>query len=456
MNNSIAKYLFFFLEYLRLEDVRKYLANLESNQYLTREELSRIQREKLIQLIRYVIKNNDYFKAKYDGYDPITSFHTLPCMTKDELRAHLNDIITCPKNKKRLDLVKTSGSTGMPLMLYRDRIVFGYNLAAVYRGHRWHGLDIGSKEAMLWGIPVDWRNRLGVRFRDFLLNRFREKKFNLEPSVLMDFYKKIIKKKADYIYGYTSMVYEFALLLKNMNLKLGNHMLKGAVCTAETIHDYQRSVIEEVLGCKVISEYGSTETGIISFECKEGRHHVPDDCVYVEVVDDDNLPVPMGQTGKILVTVLHSFSFPIIRYQLGDYVRMSDDTCPCGVNLSIIDQIMGRTNDIIVTPQGRCFHSIAIYYIMKEFISKFGGIKQFKVRQTHISKLEMHIIRTDSYNGIAEGWLSNNIKNFFGKEMSVNFIYHESFQRSESGKLQDFETCLDTSNYLVKNINRLL
>ena len=449
MNRAIAKYLFYSIEYLRREYVYKRLKELERNQYLPKVEILNIQRERLFKLLEFVLRNNPYYREKYRWFDPIDSFSKLPILSKEELRENYKKIIS-KKTKAPFNLVETSGSTGLPLQFYRDRKIFSYTLASLYRGHRWWGLDVGFKEAMLWGVPISYTNKLKIKIKDLLLNRFREREYNITPDTLFDFFKTVERKQPDYLFGYSSMVYEFALFVQSSNLSGKSLRIKNAICTAEKITAVQRKIIEDVFDCKVVSEYGAAETGIISYECPSGSNHISDDCLYVEIVNDQNKPVPDGEVGKVLVTVLHSFVSPIIRYELGDYAYKSTKECDCGVNLSCLKDIVGRTSDIVLAPDGRAYHSIIFYYIMKDFTEKIGGIKQYKVRQSAIDHLEFHIVLLAGDLEIAESYLRDQIIDKFGRNMYVEFFYHDHLVRECSGKLRDFETKLDTQNLLQK------
>lgn len=332
-------------------------------------------------------------------------------------------------------------------------MVFGHTLASVYRAHRWHGLDVGAREAMLWGIPSGRLARLRVRLRDMALNRFRERAYDLSPEVLNHFFETVSRKRPEYLFGYSSMVYEFALFVRERQYDGAALKLRAAICTAETIHDHQRTVIEETFACPVVSEYGSAETGIISYQCPTGSHHISDDCVLVELLDDEGNPVPDGEVGRVVVTVLHSQSAPIIRYELGDYAVRRPGTCACGSSLSMLERIVGRTSGVIVTPSGRCFHSIAVYYVMKEFADRFGGLRQFRVVQTEVDHLEFHVVESAELPDAAFDWLGNAIRRRFGSDITVEFIRCDRLERTAAGKLSDFESRLDSSRSLLASFS---
>jgi len=450
MNNTLARTIFHLIEHVRGEKVASYLKELEGNQFLARDEISMIQAEKLRSLLIHATTYNNYYKEKYKGHDIDGPFERLPILTKEELRMSYKEILSGNKLSK-LDLVETSGSTGIPLKFYRDRVIFGYTLASMWRARRWWGIDIGDKEAMLWGVPVRFTGKIKVKAKDFLLNRFRERQYNLCPDTLYHFYSQIKRKKPDYLFGYSSMVYEFAIFLRENNLHKEHGYLKAAICTAEKIYPYQRTVIEETLGCRVVSEYGSTETGIISYECQSGTSHISDDCVYVEIVDQNNNLQPEGEAGRVLVTVLNSLSSPIIRYDLGDIATKLSGGCPCGRNLSILGEIEGRTSDVVIGPNGKIFHSIIFYYIVKALTEKVGGIKHFKVIQTKIDELEFHLVKSEDFQNATEVFIKEQINKKFGSSMKLKFVYCDTIRRSPSGKLRDFETELDTNAILLRH-----
>lgn len=453
MHTQLSKALLYCIEALRGEHVFSYLRELELNQNLSRHEITQLQHNKLIKLLEHSISNNKYYSSKFAGYDIYGDYDNLPILTKTELRDKYNDILSNTINSK-LDLVETSGSTGVPLKFYRDRVVFGYTLASVYRAHGWWGLDIGSKEAMLWGVPVSIKGKIKTRFKDLLLNRFREREYNINAATLHDFYQKILYKKPEYIFGYSSMVYEFALYLKESGLSIERGLLKAAICTAEGLYESQRDLIEEVLKCNVVTEYGATETGIISYECKHKSNHISDDCVYVEIVDDDNHAVPDGVSGRVLVTVLNSYSAPIIRYDLGDISSKLNYKCSCGINLSVLGKVEGRSTDVAVSPDGNIYHSIIFYYIMKELTEKIGGVRKYKVIQRQIDELDVYLVKDSSYSEQAELFLKQQLRDKFGESMNIKLLYKDNIDRMSSGKYKDFETHLNIATILADRYRR--
>lgn len=443
MNDRIAKFMFLAAEYLRGERVDVYLKQMEVLQWQSRTDIHDFQSRCLRSLTSFAIASNPYYKAKYEGIDPIENFGDLPLLTKQELRRNARQIST-PGWDRRLRLCKTSGSTGEPLAFFRDGLSFGHSLASAYRGQRWYGLDIGSRMAMLWGIPSTPMGRLQMRMRDVLLNRFRQRDIDLSDPVLTAFFSRLHESRPRFLFGYPSMVYEFALFCRDHDLDIRGLSLRCIICTAESILDHQRSLIEDVFSCPVVSEYGSAETGIISYQCPEGNHHISDDTIFVEILDDNDNPVRTGDVGRVVVTVLFSHGAPIIRYDLGDVAIASNEVCPCGVGLSLLDRIVGRTTGVIITPAGERIHSSSLSYIMKEYAIRYDEVRQFRIHQTHVDRIEVHLVVDGGLSEESHRWLETSLLRRFGGDMHFEFVVTPQLRRSASGKLSSFETDLDT------------
>jgi phenylacetate-CoA ligase len=441
MNRSVARTLLFALEYLRRENLRGCLCELEDNLHLTPPELNSLQRQKRDELVVFAATNSRFYRDRFRGKDGVRDFASLPILTKEDVRSSFRDMVS-DQPRRPLDLVETSGSTGVPLQFFRDRIVFGYTLAALYRAHRWWGIEVGAKEAMLWGVPVSVKGRIRTAVKDLVLNRFREREYNLTQATLDAFLLDIQRERPEYVFGYSSMVHEFARHVQEKGIALHDLRLKAVICTAERIGHSMRNTVEAVFGCPLVSEYGATEVGIVSYQCPEGRNHVADDCVYVEIVDDQGNPLPDGERGRVVVTVLNSHSSPFIRYDLGDISAKVAEPCPCGRPLSVLADVEGRVGDVVYAPDGRSYHSIIFYYIMKELTQRFGGVRQFKVYQSALDRLELQIVKTTTFGPEAEQFIRDQVREKFGNQMTLELVFADAIPRKPSGKFRDFESAI--------------
>jgi phenylacetate-CoA ligase len=159
--------------------------------------------------------------------------------------------------------------------------------------------------------------------------------------------------------------------------------------SAETLWPQQRRRIERVFGSPVHNFYGSREVNNLAAECPEhGRLHLISAWRYVEIVDEEGRPVPDGQRGHVAVTDLSNFAMPFVRYRNDDVARFSPEPCPCGRPSPVLEELLGRSSDLIQTPQGDVIHG-------EFFTHLFYGrddIRQFQVRQTALDRLVVRYV----------------------------------------------------------------
>lgn len=443
MKRSTAKFIFRAYEKIMNEPVSNILQSLEESQWYSLDTLRQLQQNKLKKLIHHCYQNVPYYRYLFDthGINPksiqdFNDFRSVPILTKDDFRRNMAKLYATNLSHRKIQ-AKTSGSTGLPLSFYKDPTTSAYHRAAIFRGQRWYGVDIGSLQARLWGVPLNSTQRNIMFFKDVLLNRFRAREVSLSPEVLFNFYSKMCTKKPEYLKGYPSMIYQFALFLRDNNINAKHLKLKLIECTAENIHDYYRPVIYDVFGLEPVSQHGCAEVGIISFQCPSGGHHIMADCIYEEYVDPFP-PTAEDDSKEILVTDLHNYSLPILRYRLEDKVVPTTDYCSCRRGLPLFKKIIGRSIDFLLGTNGKYLHASIFTYIMKAISDEGGGIAQFKVYQTQLDQLLVMIVKDKHFENDILNYFTQQIHNFLGNDVQIKYEFVEHIPREISGKLRYF------------------
>ena len=150
---------------------------------------------------------------------------------------------------------------------------------------------------------------------------------------------------------------------------------------AETLTQDVRDLAEETWGAPVLNVYGSTETALIGVECPwTSGLHVPEDLLIVEVVDENDRPVPAGITGqKVLITTLFNHALPLIRYELSDLVSVAEGPCPCGRPHFRLASIEGRQEDVLSLP-GRSRRRVKVHaFLLGETLLHMPAIRQYQL-----------------------------------------------------------------------------
>jgi phenylacetate-CoA ligase len=440
MNRWVAKHLAY-LPAQRLQGVhvRRYEPEVTLNQYLRADELQAVRDQKVRSLVAHAYRSVPYYKRLFDetgiAPDAIAScgdLQQVPILTKRTVLDHEADLLVSPWHGRVFNR-KTSGSTGMTLHFKKKADALARNDAVMFRCYGWYGIGVGDRQARFWGVPVDWRPRLRENLKDLVANRVRISAFDLSPSSCAREYRRIRSFGPDYFYGYTSAIYAFAEICTELGLSLDELPLKAVICTAEKMYPHHRAALERAFACPVVDEYGSSENGVIAFQCRLGRMHMMSDHLAIEFVDEAGRSVAPGERGRIVITDLSSYAMPLIRYDIGDVGTASNSECTCGVTLPLMEMVEGRKEDFIRTESGTLVHAAYLCYTLKD-----DAVREFKMYQKSRESLIVQIVKSPKFTGETEQALEARLRTALGSRIAIRFEYLESIPREASGKLRYF------------------
>jgi phenylacetate-CoA ligase len=425
--------------WLRREPVSAALRQLRQTQWLPPDRLAEWQWDQLrvavVRAVKCVPLYADLMRGSGLTASDLKSpadLTRLPTLTKATLRAQ-QDSLLCREYRGPVTYKTTGGSTGEAVTIVKDRVASAFARGAAWRNYEWWGIRIGERQARFWGIPVTRKQRLRYRLIDLISNRIRLASFNFSDVDLLSYYERIRRFAPAYLYGYASMIYGFAAFLKENRLTLS---VPNVITTAEVLYPAQRRVIQEVLHCNVIDEYGCGEVGPIAFECPAGRMHLMADNVYVEILMDDGSEARPGEIGEVVVTELHSHAMPLIRYRIGDYVEVGDNHCPCGRGLPVIRRVIGRTYDYLLTKDGRRFHGEKVMYLLERLQEMRMGVKQMQVIQTSIDELRIKMTPDSDFRPRALNHIETYFVKALGPSVRIEYQMVDQIPREPSGKMR--------------------
>jgi phenylacetate-CoA ligase len=320
---------------------------------------------------------------------------------------------------------ETSGTSGQVLKFSKNEEWDSFTRASMMRGYSWYGINPWDFNIYFWGYNTRFLSKIKIRILDKLVNRWRI--FNYDKKSISRLEQKI--KKSVYIEGYSSMIYELSKIAVSKDIRAAKlKMIKG---TSEKIFPHYQKAVFEAFGLKMISEYGAAEAGIIAFECPKGNMHINMEGVIVEV----------NEMNEILVTNLYSYSFPIIRYKLGDVVSLAAKsvTCNCGLHHPILIDVTGRIGKNIHGLTKK-FPSLTLYYIFKNIYFNYNFELNYQAHQNIIGRLDiwLDIEITEFLSTI----IKQEAFKYFETEIEVELTFSNCF-RGVKGKLRDFITTLE-------------
>ena len=337
---------------------------LRAFETLPRSQQRQVQLLGLRALMRHAHAYSPFWRARLEaaGFVPsemtdMSSFARLPLLTRSELQSGGTAMQARSPTMADSDIstAQTSGSTGRPVAVQRYMPLYG----PLYRAlglleNEWHGRDATQPLALIkdqagnrvlpnWGPLQRDLGQVGPAHCRNLIEHTAEE--------LLPWLQEV---KPAYLVSTASMVERLA------NLALGqqsgpNPPLKQIITFGEAIRPSLRRLVQQAFGAVLVDRYSCEEAGWIAFQCpKHPHYHVSSASVLVEILDEAGNACPPGKRGRVVITALHSFAMPLIRYALGDYASWAaaPETCECGRTLPVIETLWGRERSFLRYPNG--------------------------------------------------------------------------------------------------------
>lgn len=336
---------------------------LRKRETWSREQIARHQERELGRLRQFAYRHSPFYQRFHKGLED-RPLHDLPVLTKKELMQSWDDVVTdrslhLKDIQRFLERVQgleayqnthyafaTGGTTGVKGVTVYSRKEFLQFFALTSRTTAWAGMRFS-----LWERPrmstvqslLPWHAAGAASF-------LKVPVVKTLPLDTVEPLPQLVRKLNDFqphvLAGFAGNVHLLAQEQMAGRLRIGPRLV---LSTAETLKKEARQAIEEAWGSKPFEAYGATETAQAASECQEHRGlHIYEDVVILEVVDEDNNPVPPGTFGKkVLATVLWNYTLPLIRYEISDHLKLSTKACPCGRTFQLIDEIEGREEQVI-------------------------------------------------------------------------------------------------------------
>lgn len=398
-----------------------------------REKLSAWQNERLARILERAATKVPYYREQWSGSEnkDWKRLQNWSVLRKDALRGNRDAFLADDKNPKNLFLEHTSGTTGTPVEFWSDRATLqAWYALAEARWRRWYGVSrrdrwaiIGGQQVVAFGQekPPFWVWNAGM-------NQLYMSALHIKPDFLPSYLEAIRRYKITYLYGYSSSLYWLALAALENNVELN---LKVVLTNAEPLYDFQREAIRKAFNCPVRETYGLCEMVGAMSECEFERLHVWTEAGVCELLDDEDQPVENGAAGRLVCTGLLNEAMPLVRYEVMDRAQFAaeDFECECGRNLPVVEKVLGRLDDTIVTKDGR---KLALLDIV------FGAhlhIKEAQIVQETLDLLRVRVVPS-------EGWSEGDAREIIAAvrermgDVEVRVETVEEIERTFAGKLR--------------------
>ena len=404
-------------------------------QYWDKDKLENYQLVLLNDLWKHAVSNVEYYKnfSKNNKIDQIVSLkdlYKIPIMEKSEFNKNINIFLSENINKKRFIKNSTSGSTGTNFNFFSDTEMTFNSKALYMRRYNWMDVSIFNKELIVWGAKWDIHNKSFLkRVKYFLKNVKIMSGYNLSDEDYLCIYKIIKHGGYEILNSYPSILDTMVDIFKEHDLNISP---KAIVIGGEKLFLNQKNKIKNFFNSTIYDFYGARDMPNIAQSCKyDNGLHVFSENVIVEVVDENNHPIDEGE-GDLVITSLHNYVMPFIRYKIGDRARINKyKVCDCGRTLPIIDEVIGRKMELITFPNGN--RVMGAFWTL--LFRSVKGIKDFQVIQESISEIDIFYTIKPEFNKSNIPLLLSKIHDYGGTDININFIKKDKIDKTQAGKM---------------------
>lgn len=361
----------------------------KDREFFTAFQWEDYQNEQLKKILLHAFHHVPYYQKKFKeqgitetilNHIDIYTLDKIPVTEKEDVRVFGTTTMMASIREKGGAFFSSSGSTGTPVQIcYSDNMHQRWFALNEARIKNWAGVNKNMSRGMIGGRRVVTSADNKPPF--FRYNYFEKQvyfsAYHISPTNIENYFAAFKKYNIDYMTGYAMSNYILARMFNENNLQ--PPPLKAVLTSSEKLTEEMRAVMSKAYNCKVFDSWSGMEyCGLIS-ECEHGSLHISPDAGVIEILDDEMKPVQKGETGTVYCTGFLNLDQPLIRYKIGDQVALSKRTCTCGREMPVIDEIVGRIEDVVYGKDGR---------EMVRFHGIFVGLKTVKMAQVIQNSLE--------------------------------------------------------------------
>ena len=417
-----------FLRYGRLQ--RAYLGELRRTQWLSEEKLRALQLERLNTLVRHAYDTVPLYRSRGKPDRPFTELEQLqelPVLAKDELRAPRSIVTSALWGSRRLQEVHTGGTTGKPLTIYCDRPTLQRNYAFFARFREWAGVPRGARVATFAGRTIVSPGQTRPPYWRFnaAANTLLFSSYHIAPDTLPYYVDRLRAFDPDLIDSYPSSLAPIARYVVNQGIS--DLRPRAIITSSETLDADMRHNIEVAFGCRVFDHYGAAEMAALVTQCEIGTYHVNPEFGIVEVLRDGRAARP-GEVGEIVATGFVNPVMPLIRYATGDLAEQGAGGCACGRAFPSLARIEGRTDDVLVTPEGRWIGRL------DPIFKGVSSLHETQIVQDRADHVRVDVVPVAAFTTAERDALVRALRQRLGPSMQIDVVQVGRIPRTAAGK----------------------
>lgn len=411
-------------------------ARLAQSERWAPEHILSLQRMQIEQVAAHAHAQSVFWRGRLNaaGYGAGRSWwDALPILTRKEAQDAGVRLMArrVPPSHGAVGRAKTSGSTGTPLEIAKTELALLFWKAITVRDSLWHGRDLRGKLA---AIRVGAGEQKGSNWGDAYDG------YECGPAVAFDA-REDVDRQLDWLRDEQPQILLThpsnlrALAVRSQERPCPLPSLREARTYSERLPDDLRDQVRSAWGIEVSDLYSANEVGYVALQCPQSNlYHVQAEDVMVEVIGEDGRPCSAGESGRVVVTSLHNFAMPLLRYDLGDVATVGGP-CRCGRTLPTLEAILGRTRNMMRLPGGRTSWP----GFPMDTLVRLGAIRELKMIQHSLEEIEVLMVLGRELTSEEEKTLCDAIRTRLRHPFQVRLSRVERIATGAGSKREDFE-----------------
>ncbi|MFQ5960849.1 MAG: phenylacetate--CoA ligase family protein [Candidatus Methylomirabilales bacterium] len=426
------------------------LFQLEQSQWWSAEEILRRQFQQLTLLVAHARRTVPFYRQRLQrvGAEPneqVTreKWAEIPVLRRTEVQAAGDALFSRlpPRSHGSISGIYTSGSTGKPIRALRTQLWSLFWSAFTIRDHLWHRRDLSGKLAVIREsgkgkapYPDGTTTPSWGRSSSRVFATGQTVSLNITCTIEQQA-EWLERQDPDYLLTHPSIAYRLADYCLGNSVRLSR--LRQVETISEILQPATRDACREAWGVPVVDLYSSREAGYIALQCPDHEHyHVQSEGILVEILNEQGRPCVPGEWGRVVVTPLHNFAMPLIRYDIGDHAELGEP-CSCGRGLPVLRRILGREQNMLVLPSGEERWPLLSSENIRALLA-IAPIRQYQLVQKSVETIELRLATARPVNADEESTLRQWVRDKFGHPFHVPITYHDEIPRGPAGKYDDF------------------
>jgi phenylacetate-CoA ligase len=411
-------------------------------EFATPAKIKKFQEDKLQDLLDYLSLNSPYYqrlfrqhglkKGSLQRLEDLTKF---PVTVKDDLQQHNWDFLSVPRSRI-VEYTSTSGTMGKPVTVALtakdlDRLAYNECISFACAGGT-------ANDIFQLMLTLDRQFMAGIAYYQGI-RKLGASIIRIGPGLPAMQLDAIERLKPTVLVAVPSFLVKLVEYAQQHSINLNNSAVKSAICIGESVRDdkFGLSIIGQKISeswqINLHSTYASTEMQTAFTECEHGigGHHHPE-LIILEMLNEDNNPVPFGQPGEVTITTLGVEGMPLLRYKTGDVAIAYNEPCKCGRTTVRLGPVMGRKQQLIKL-KGTTLYPPGVFEILNELPFIQDYVVEAFTNELGTDDLRLHVLIGDANLGDALRKLSMKFQSRIRVVPKINIVTHQDLDKLQHG-----------------------